>query len=149
MKKYYNIRFGIYEDAKKQIKADDTKEARVLANELIEKFKKQLLHKKIRPQIELSDRNFRLDIGAIYLLRKYSKTVAAECTDSNPCYRYYKRDEFRHVFRYLDSGKTVVLFSKGFIKPKRLIRKLCQGGDITDKCNSCIARFHCFTNKKE
>jgi hypothetical protein len=146
-KLYYEVEFGIYHTERKTIRASSDKEAKVLAIGLTDKLKKLILRNKIKPTVVLSDRNFRLDVGAIYLLRRYSKYVPAECVSSSPRHRYYMKEDFCHTFRYLDSDKYCSIYSVGFKKHKRLVRQLCKDGEITEKCNHCVARFNCFTNK--
>ena len=137
----FNIRIHLSDSHYEEIDAKDMDEATELAQKITEDFINRQDLSKIKPSVTASPKNFVLQMGAIYLIRKYKRYVPAECVRS---YDYWG-DRYEHGFKYLNTGKYFRLTGD---KPVRLGGKLCNDGVITAKCNSCVAKFTCFTRKR-
>ncbi len=93
--------------------------------------------------VTVSSKNFSYVKGAIYLVGRYSKFNPAICEDS---FHSYRRGEWEHEFKFLETGKTITI--KGAKPNARVISKpLCMDGEITEACDTCIAKFGCFTRR--
>lgn len=147
----YEISSSIYKTVRAsfndKVEANNEEEAKEIAEKLIDKLvadaKEDLSNAVIdRPNayVKLSDDNFKLKRGGIYLVRRYKSYVPAVV------YNSFSYSDFRHELKYLNSGKFFVLKGKN---PERVGEKLCDDGSIINKpeCAACVARFWCFTNK--
>jgi hypothetical protein len=147
----YNIRASVpfyHGGESSSIEASSEEDAKNKALELGQKIiddiivaAKELSNKSIEIHISLSDSNFLLKEGAIYLLSYYSKFIPAKCVNSWS--RGWGRTKYLHTLKYLGSGKTLLLTGQN---PKRIIKKLCDDGKINKPdCQTCPAKFNCYT----
>ena len=142
----YSINVAYNNRMSREVEADTQEDAdriaKAMADELLEEIKTSTLA--INPTIRESDRNFVLNYGSIYLVKRYSHNVPAKCLDSRHIYSYRGR-EFKHTFEYLDSKKMCRLYGKN---PPRLLGKICGDyGRIGKRCDGCVARFSCYTRR--
>lgn len=136
----FDLRISFNSSHNQEITAKDLDEAEKIAEKITEDFIGKQDLSGIKPSVSASSKNFVLQKGGIYLIRKYKRYVPAECIRSYHSWRY-----FEHLFQYLDTRKYLRLKGE---TPVRLGGKLCDDGVIKPKCNSCVAKFNCFTRKK-
>ncbi len=130
-------------EAEAQKIADVLKKARLAAvvladNELI----------KANSYISIADENYKYVVGGYYLIKRYHRFHLAKCTKSGRAYGYRRRGGFEHVFRFMESGRTVILTGP---KPHTKAIHLCDTGDITKEtnCDQCEKRYWCYTTRNE
>lgn len=153
----YHISSGVHKSIRQSfneiIEAADEEEAKQMAEKLIDKLMtainnelSNLSVERPTPSISLSDSNFTLKRGAIYLIRRYKRFEPAVVYSSSRRWWGGTDKDFQHEFKYVSNGKYFVIRGK---KPDRLGKKLCDDGTVINKseCTNCVARFSCFTNK--
>lgn len=132
------------------VEAKDEAEAEAIAKGLRAEKKEEITLAMIgvSSYVSLSDKNFLYDKDAMYLIRRYSKYQPAKCISSGHPYRrsrYSYSKNFEHIFELFDTHKRVTFRGKN---PSRIIRKLCDKGEIgKPECNDCPAKFICYTKR--
>lgn len=148
----YEIRFGVHsESVYEEIEANTEEEAKEKTEKRMEEWLKSFKIRTYEPTVKLSNKNFLFTRGAIYLLRYYKKQMPAVCIDS---IKYYG-DKYTHSFKYLTppTRKNRSSWYEPYVNltgqhPARVLKKLCNDGVINKpECNTCVAKFHCFTRK--
>jgi hypothetical protein len=139
------------------IEADTEIEAKEKAKVLMEEMKKEILNE-LSSSLTLSEKNHKYDVGAIYSCKTYKSSAPAKCISSQRYYTRYHRGgllgssnsggekSFTHVFHLLGTDKDIRVTGKKD-EITRIGKKLCDDGKITDKCNSCLGSFVCFTRR--
>lgn len=149
-----SISKSVYGSFNEDIEADSEEEAKKIAEEYVDKIlfkvKEDLLTVKItrpEPSVSVSDDNFTLKRGAVYLVRRYKKYVPAVVHESYR--RWYGNGDrdFQHELKYLNTEKYFIIMGR---KPERLGKKLCDNVAVINKpeCIDCVARFSCYTNRR-
>jgi uncharacterized protein YjhX (UPF0386 family) len=145
----YEVYFSVGDSISEEIEAKDEVEANTIADKIKEKLRQSVAIKQISGRVTLSEKNFCLIVGGIYLIRRYKSQVPAICKYSRKGWHY--KADFEHEFKYLDTPKAgkneyFRLFGD---KPERVIKLLCNNGEIINKpeCKECVARFSCYTKK--
>ena len=126
------------------VDVESKEEAEILAHKM-EKDSREAYFPvvEVSNSVGVSQKNFTYVQGATYLVGKYSKFKPAICTGSSHGWR---KGEYDHQFKFLESGQYVNL--KGAKPHARVISEpLCMKGEITEACDSCIAKFGCFTRR--
>lgn len=138
----YDVHFSHSFYESREVKARTKKEAEAKAQVLVENFKNAIIKdiENIKPTIQESRRNYLLDRGAIYLIKKYKQKIPAECVRSDYWLDWKGNKHIIHTLRYLGTENYIRTKDKS-----RVIRKLCNDSRIKPKCKNCVARFICFT----
>ena len=97
----------------------------------------------VRNSVAISDKNFTYIKKAIYMVGRYSKYSPAICTNS---FQDWRHSNYEHEFKFLETGRIITI--KGPKPNTRVISNpLCLDGEITEACETCIAKFGCFTRR--
>ncbi len=126
------------------IEANSKEEAEALAREMGKEGRASYRPiVEVRNSVAVSDKNFTYLKKAIYMVGRYSKFSPAICTNS---FQEWRKSSYEHEFTFLETGKIVTI--KGAKPNARVISKpLCLDGELTELCETCIAKFICFTRR--
>ena len=93
--------------------------------------------------INLSDDNYCFPKGSMVSISYYGKLLPATVV-YNPTSRY---NRYILKYRYLESGRTVILANRPRYINKR-VKLLCFDGEIgKEKCQDCVAKFWCYSHR--
>jgi hypothetical protein len=146
-KQIYDISANLYiSPVTKKVTVETQEEADAMAKALaVEALTKE--HKiTANGYARLSDDNFCFQRGAIYLIKYHNSFVPAKCVSS--WYNQYKKHRCEHRFKYLGNGRDIH-FTGEKDSIERVSIKLCDdAGVLKELCQTCVAKFMCFTDKK-
>jgi len=147
----FNISMGYHKYFNQTIEAETEEEAKKQADELRKKVYEEIMSDAImaelKPNVVLSDDNFRLREGAICLVRRWSKWFPARVIYSNRNWRYWGYD---HRFQFLHNGQGVWLTNRNKTINERIGKVLCEDGKIgKEQCEHCVARFYCYSERNK
>ncbi len=125
-----------------EVEADSEEEAKALLKQEIDKATNaDSIH--VWGSYVLSRKNYSYKRGAIYLIKKYSKTFPARCVDTRPL----GGGGFEVVFEKLSNDKMFSISNEKLLT-RVLKPPLCTSGTASDNCPAdCQCRFMCFTRR--
>ena len=138
----FDIHISLHKSAHWEIDVEDKEAAEKVAKEKLGSFVSDI---NINPSIYVtaSDKNYRLQNGAVYLVSHYSKFFPAVASYSR---RTFGRNKYIHTLRWVHNNRGFELRGEN---PKRIIKRLCNDGKIDqEKCKDCVGKFTCFTHKR-
>lgn len=132
------------------VEARDEDEAKRIASDLQNKRMPDIIkNHNISSSVTISEQNYRLKCGGIYLIKRYLSYFPATCTQSGRYYGHsWNRQRYLHSFTFLITNKDIDLIDNEGKPHKRIGKKLCDDGKISIKCTNCQAQFICFTRRK-